>query len=130
MRRPTYSACLMNDTKWREVLLIAMRMRVQFEVAYVEREEFQMGAPVAAELLGEHTIADPGIAGGPAEYRDIYAIRFNRYVEVRNPRTGARTQDEGLSASFLAEINSLGALPIEILSDYIYVRGYGERAKP
>ncbi len=110
--------------------MIVMQIRVQFEVAYVWREEFQMGMPVAQELLGGHAIADPGIAGGPAEYRDIYAIRVPRYVSIRNPRTGARTQDESLSARFLAEISSLGTLPIEVLSDYIYVRGYGERAKP
>ena len=130
MRRPTYSACFMNDTKWREVLLIAMQMRIQFEVAYVWREEFQMGTLVAPELLGTSTIADPGIAGGPAEYRDIFAIRFPRYVSVRNPTTGVSIQDESLSARFLAEISSLGALPIEVLRDCIYIRGYGDRTKP
>lgn len=64
MRRSLYSSRLMNDTKWREVLLIVAQLRIQFELAFIGEEKFRTGMIFPAERLGPHVIADPGLTGG------------------------------------------------------------------
>ncbi len=119
-----FSAKLMNDTKWREVLTLVGQLSIGFEVAYIGGKGFQFGAISSLELLGAHGIADPGIAGGPATYQDIFAIRLFRYAKKLNPITGSVSPDESLSQEFLSLAKTLGQLPIEVHSDFIYVNGY------
>ncbi|WP_154668254.1 hypothetical protein [Pseudoduganella violaceinigra] len=126
MPKQKFSAKLMNDTKWREVLTLVARLSIQFEFSYVGAKTFQIGSISSLELLGEHGIADPGIGGsGPAAYKDILAIRVFRFAKKRNPLTGSVSADEALSEEFLRLTGSLGQLPIEVQSEFIYVHGYG-----
>ena len=121
-----FSAYLMNDTKWREVLLTVAQLRVPFEVA-IKQEKFQIGMLFPPERLATHTIADPGLTGGgPLLYRDIYAIRVPRWIKTRDAKTGILFEDESPGTRFLAHIRALGQLPIEVLDEYIYVWGYGD----
>lgn len=126
MRSPIYSTELMNNTKWREILSLVGRMGETFEVAYVWEERFQLALPPMEEQLKEKYIADPGIAGGPAEYSEIYSIRIPRKIWTQNPRTGEKLQSIEKSDRFLAEAAKLGLLPLEIKDDFIYVYGYSK----
>ena len=129
MPHPLFSAYLMNDTKWREVLLTVAQLRVPFEVA-IKQEKFQIGMLFPPERLASHAIADPGLTGGgPLLYRDIYAIRVPRWIKTRHAKTGILFEDESPGTSFLAHIRALGQLPIEVLDEHVYVWGYGERGK-
>lgn len=127
MRRPTYSSALMNNTKWRELLSLVGRMGERFEVAYVWEERFQPAFPPAEDQLKETHIADPGIAGGPAEYIDIYSIRIPKTIWAQNPKTGEKLPSTEKSDRFLTEAAKLGLLPLEIKHDFIYVYGYSHR---
>lgn len=127
MRRSLYSSRLMNDTKWREVLLIVAQLRVQFELVLIGEEKFRTGMIFPVERLGLHVIADPGLTGGgPLHYWEIYALRVPRWIKTRHAKTGVLFEDESLGKSFLAHIRALGQLPVEVLAEYIYVWGYGE----
>jgi hypothetical protein len=125
MRRPTYSAALMSNTKWREVLSLIGRLGVEFEVAYIWEERFQLALPPSEEQLKEYYIADPGIAGGPAEYREIYSIRIPKVVLSLKTQTGEKLQSTEKSDLFITEAAQLGLLPLDVKDDYIYVYGYG-----
>jgi hypothetical protein len=127
MRRPTYSSALMNNTKWREVLSLVGRMGESFEVTYVWEKRFQSALPPAEDQLSETHIADPGIAGGPAEYSYIYSIRIPKKIWTQNPKTGEKIQSTEKSDRFLMEAAKLGLLPLEIKGDFIYVYGYSHR---
>ena len=127
MRSPTYSAALMNNTKWREVLRLVGRLGIEFEVAYIWQERFQPALPPSEDQLKESYISDPGLAGGPAEYGEIFSIRIPREVLSRNTRTGEVLQSTEKSSLFLAEAAKLGLLPLEVGKDFIYVHGYSHR---
>lgn len=127
MRRPNYSAALMNNTKWREVLSLIGRLGIKFEVAYVGRESFQAALPPSESLLKNTYIADPGVAGGPAEYAEIYSIRILKTSLKQSPKTGERIPSTEASDLFLAAAARLGALPLEEKDGFIYVHGYSHR---
>lgn len=127
MRRPTYSIAFMNNTKWREVLTLIGRMRMKFEIAYVWEERFQPALPPTEDQLKETYIADPGVAGGPTEYRDIYSIRIPKAVLSQNPKTGEKLQNTEIGDLFLSEAAQLGTLPLEIKENFIYLYGYSDR---
>jgi hypothetical protein len=119
------SVRLINNTKWRELLRIIGQLWSEFEVAYLPECRFQHAHAVSLDLLGEAGIADPGIAGGPAKYSQIFAVRLPRYLPKRNPVTGVVSRDESLSQAFLERVQALGHLPIEQEPEYLYVYGYG-----
>ncbi len=127
MRRPTYSAALMNDTKWREVLSLLSRLDISFEVAYVWDERFRTPFTVMEMSLRDSHVADPGLGGGPTEYRDIFSIRIPRTLPLRNPRTGEVQQTIENSDRFLAEAAKLGRLPLREEGGFIYLDGYSHR---
>ncbi|MEE9098963.1 MULTISPECIES: hypothetical protein [Pseudomonas] len=127
MRRPNYSAAFMNNTKWRELLSLIRRIGIQFEVAYVGEERFQTAYAPPESLLKNTYIADPGLAGGPTEYSDIYSIRIPKISLIQNPKTGERLPSTGVSDQFLAEASLLGVLPLEEKDGFIYVHGYSHR---
>lgn len=127
MRRPTYSSAFMNNTKWREVLTLIGRMGVTFEIAYIWEERFQLAFPPTEDQLKETYIADPGVAGGPAEYRDIYSIRIPKTVLSQNPKTGEKPQNTEIGDLFLSEAAQLGVLPLEIKENFIYLYAYSDR---
>ena len=129
MRRPDYSAAFMNNTKWRELLGLISRVGIQFEVAYVGRERFQTAYAPAESMLKNTYIADPGLAGGPVEYSEIYSIRIPKTSLIQNPKTGEKLPNTELSDLFLAEASQLGVLPLEEKDGFIYVHGYSHRER-
>jgi hypothetical protein len=118
------NARLMNNTKWRELLKIAGELALEFQVAYLPKREFQWAFLSSEALLGESGLADPGIAGGPAKYSEIWAIRVPKFLPNRNPVSGVRSPDEGLSAEFVGRSRMLGQLPLVEEAEYVYVYGY------
>ncbi|QTR52211.1 hypothetical protein [Thiothrix unzii] len=124
MTNNKYSASLMNNTKWREVLLLTSHFYPTFEVAYTEREKFQSARSPEPKMLKTTYIDDPGIAGGPAEYKDIYAVRFPIFHNIRNPITGVTTKNKSIYEEFILALKSLGSIPITEIDEYIYIFGY------
>ena len=127
MPHPTYSAAHMNNTKWREVLTLIAQFQLEFEVAYVGSERFQYGSVLSTNLLTETYIADPGIAEGPSEYKDIYAIRIPKTIMLRNAKTGVKIPSSEKSDLFQRAAAQLGAIPIKTKEDFIYLYGYSHR---
>jgi len=125
MRQLDLTGRLMNNTKWRELLSLTMQMGVQFEVAFTRDGQFHRAGLVSADALGPTAVADPGLnGGGPHEYDEILAIRVQRYIKNRNSLTGVSVLDEGRSIQYLGKLSAIGALPVEVCDEHIYVRGY------
>lgn len=114
----------MSNTKWRKLLSMVGDFYSTFDVAYVWTESFQFAQSPSEKLLKEAYIEDPGIAGGPAKYADIYAMRFKRFHDVRNPSSGRISKDESICKSFIAALTGLGQYPIEEDTDFVYIYGY------
>ncbi len=122
-----YSVSLMNNTKWREILIVLYQQKAGFpiEVAFVrDEEEFRQTGVPPINLLEDDFIQDGGFGGGPCDYRDIFAIRIKRKENYRNPKTGAVSISEEASNELLKALNKLGKLPIELTDEHIIIHGY------
>ncbi|WP_125931909.1 DUF6678 family protein [Thiosocius teredinicola] len=119
-----YSVALMNNTKWREVLAEISSAQVWFSIAYVGEEKY--GTLQALENLGlfERHVGDGCLIGGPVEYKDIFAIRIERFEEFRNTSTGKKFADESKSLELTARLKNVGLLPIEVDEQHITIFGY------
>lgn len=125
MRNLDLTGRLMNNTKWRELLSITIEMEVPFEVAFTHDGLFHLAGFVSEGALGPTAVADPGLnGGGPHRYDEILAIRVRRYIKKRNSITGASVMDEVRSIQYLSKLSEIGALPVEVCDEHIYVRGY------
>jgi len=112
----------MNDTKWREVFACMARHGLQFGIAWVRNDAWdtQILHRVWESWIGTHGIRDPGI-GGPCDYWEILWIR----VPVALPNTyWGRVPERQPIEPFLAELASLGSLPLKQTEEYVEVRGY------
>jgi len=116
---------LMNDTKWREVFLLNVRLGLRFQMAWIRDSEWKTSAihhPVSAHLISCDGIKDPGV-GGPCLYRDILWIRFPRVLpsEYWGPAEQSLQQ-------LWAELVRIGMLPVRTTNDFVEIRGYDEPA--
>ena len=110
----------MNDTKWREVFLIASSLELQFHLAWVYDSDWPVNSlhRVPKNLIDHSGIRDPGI-GGPCDYREILWVRFPR--RIPSGYWGPREQQiEQLDI----RLDGLGVLPVTSTVDYLEVRGY------
>jgi len=115
----------MNDTKWREVFLLAARHRAPFQAAFVRdpRGSTESIHSVLLSWVGESGLHDPGI-GGPCAYREILWIRFLTSIPTR---LGPIVQSLD---SLLADLEKLGQLPLTKTEAYVEIRGYQGTAVP
>lgn len=112
----------MNDTKWREVFACMARHGLKFGIAWVRNDAWdnQNLHRVPESWIGTHGIRDPGI-GGPCDYWEILWIRVP--VAVPNDYLGKVPKRQPIEP-FLAELASLGSLPLKQTEKYVEVRGY------
>lgn len=121
------SAALMNDTKWREVLVTASRLELWFMVAFVGRKEPVVPVEFDQKRLcssppeiafERHHIGDWGTMCGP--YKDIFWVLFPRrcFYVVEDGRK--RYRDQPIQG-FLDELTRLGKLPLDATENFIRV---------
>ncbi|MCK5943233.1 MAG: hypothetical protein KAI24_14735 [Planctomycetes bacterium] len=108
----------MNNTKWREVWLALAEMRLRIHFAFFrdadwnEANATKLRGPFSSSQVEERGIGDPGI-GGPFLYKEI--------LWVRVPRVPGNDVD-----GFLERVRSLGQLPMNVVPDYVEIRGCRE----
>ena len=119
-----YSIALMNNTKWREVLSEIASIQVAFSIAYIHEEIFGYSQILCNPDLHEYYIGDGCVIGGPVKYKEIFAVRIERFEEQRNSKTGQITSDESKSIKLLEHLKNHGLLPIEIDERHITIYGY------
>ncbi len=115
----------MNNTKWREVLSVAIELEFGWGLTVSdirETENFIRGWPTLADLAEDH-VRDPGF-GGPIQYRDIFSLRVPRYEELRDSASGRRYQSEARAIRFRERLRELGCIETVVSEDYVEVRGY------
>jgi hypothetical protein len=115
-RAGRFPVSLMNDTKWREVWMVMTEMRLRFRFAYAgddrwnEANSERLQGPFPAGYVQAKGIRDPGI-GGPFFYKEI--------LWVRVPRIPGNNIE-----SFVAQVRSLGQLPVHFGPDYVEICAY------
>lgn len=115
----------MNNTKWREVLSVAVELEFGWGLTVSdirEPENYISGQPALPDLAEDH-VRDPGF-GGPIQYKDIFSLRVPRYEERRNPDSGRRYQSEARAIRFLERLRDLGSIEAVVSEHYVEVRGY------
>lgn len=112
----------MNDTKWREVFDSIARHSLNVQVAWVRDSDWDTQGlhSVLGFWVEMQGLRDPGI-GGPCHYRDLLWIRVRRAVPDAYYGRVPRKQP---IESFLAELSSLGSVPLNQTKDYVEIRGY------
>ena len=113
-------AC-MNDTKWREVFASIARHGLAFQAAWVRDSDWNTQGlhRIQVSYIDTHGLRDPGI-GGPCHYRDLLWIRVPRALRVAYCRVPRKQAIE----PFLAELGSLGSVPLNQTEEYVEIRGY------
>jgi len=120
----------MNDTKWREVLVIAARLELWFVATFIDADqpvvpaEFDhahLRAPLPKNALGLRQIGDWGGMSGP--YKNILWILFPRRFCYTNDGGHKRYRDQRIQ-DFLDQSAGLGQLPLEVTEHFVRVHGY------
>jgi hypothetical protein len=105
----------MNNTKWREVFTVILRYNLHFSIKFKnDNKNFNSRGNQIKNLINLTGIDDPGI-GGPFKYVaiDELFIPYKFQVIDMNREFNQRSQlIDNLSIKSLAEITSLGKLPI------------------
>ena len=118
-----YGVCLMNNTKWREVLQIIGDLHISVQFAFVRDEEFKMQIKIPKEGCKEKSTTDCTIHG-PILYKDIYAIKCPQYEVKHDLSTGRAYNDDYMFNSLISKLKEVGRLPIEAKEGCIIIKGY------
>jgi hypothetical protein len=123
-----FKAKLMNNTKWREVFTCLAKSELRFQVAWINAPDFPHDVLHSINLswVGERGLLDPGI-GGPCYYKEIAYIRIPtvlRLPKVMRGEVYSYQEKKQNVESLVAELHSLGQLPLTVMSDYVEIRGY------
>ena len=119
-----YSAALMNNTKWREVLNILGETSMPVQFAFVREEEFsshQIKFPIGG---CNETHTKDCTMHGPFSFKEIYAIKCPVVGLRANGKTGAKYKCTERSDRFLDKVKAIGIVPIEIREEFIHIKGY------
>ena len=124
------SVRLMNDTKWRKVLVTASRLELWFIAAFVGDEEpvlpaefdrKQLRSPLPEVAFERHHIGDWGGMSGP--YKDLLWVLFPARFSVSD-EGGQKLYREQQIKAFLEAVAQLGKLPLEAAESFVRVYGY------
>jgi hypothetical protein len=124
------SAALMNDTKWREVLVLASRLNLWYLAAFVaekkldvppEFERRHLRTPLPEVAFEPHQIGDWDGMCGP--YKDLHWVLYPRRYFFLDA-AGRKIWHEQKLETFLDQLVPLGRLPLEITSSFVRVYGY------
>ena len=118
-----YSVCLMNNTKWREVLQIIGDLHISVQFAFVRDEEFKMQIKIPKEGCKEKSTTDC-IIHGPILYKEIYAIKCPKYEVKRDLSTGRTYNDDFMFNKLISRLKGAGKIPVEVKEDCIIIKGY------
>ena len=124
------SAALMNDTKWREVLVLASRLNLWYMAAFVaekkvivppEFDRKHLRTPLPEAAFEPHQIGDWDGMCGP--YEDLHWVLFPRRYFVPDA-AGRKIWHEQKLDAFCEQLAPLGKLPLEITMSFVRVFGY------
>ena len=118
-----YKAALMNNTKWREVLLCIAKQEMQVQFAFVRDEVFLTPVSFAEGGIKLDYVSDCTIHG-PFYFKDIFAIKCQKYEQKRNSATGRVINDDTKFIQLQNAFKSLGELPIKVTEDGLTIHGY------
>lgn len=122
--RKSFRTSYMNNTKWREVIAVAVEHGCCMSVSDISNPcRYLMGQLKREQLAADH-IKDPGFGGGPLLYKDIYALRIEKFESSRNLSTGAVELCDRKSTQFVAQLSAIGLVHIEETEEHISILGY------
>ncbi len=120
----SFSAELMNNTKWREVLQILSEEHATISYSTVWVDEFSNWESLDRIDLKREYVADGCLLGGPRLYRELKELHIAKNEKLRNPVTGAQEISNHKSQRILNRIYDIGKLPIVEKDDFYSICGY------
>lgn len=119
----SYACALMNDTKWREVLELVAQHDTPVQFSFVREEKFKATIKFPEGGVENDHTKDCTIHG-PFFLKEIYAIRFPKFEEKRNPQSGSKFKDQTRYKNLIKALSKLGQLPITECEEWVTISGY------